>query len=201
MGFSRQVCWRGLPFPAPGVFPTEGWTRVSPCIAGRCFTAWAMFWIHQSWQWLHDKNRVFTLISQMKSKANWDRAEGKQCVCGGAGPGPKSPGAGVRSHSYFNMASCRWYLWTTKRASRRMSFSKPNVSYFSINPVKHLSDCCWSRHLTTLYAILSFFPSVLIETDGLVLKYDISTWNGEWFFSLLHTVPLESDWEAVFSSF
>ena len=31
---------------------------------------------------------------------------------------------------------------TTKRASRRMSFSKPNVSYFSINPVKHLSDCC-----------------------------------------------------------
>ena len=25
MGFSRQEYWSGLPFPSPGVFPTQGW--------------------------------------------------------------------------------------------------------------------------------------------------------------------------------
>ena len=26
MGFSRQEYWSGLPFPPPGIFPTQGWT-------------------------------------------------------------------------------------------------------------------------------------------------------------------------------
>ena len=29
MGFSRQEYWSGLPFPSPGVFPTQGW---NPCL-------------------------------------------------------------------------------------------------------------------------------------------------------------------------
>lgn len=37
--------------------------------------------------------------------------------------------------------------------------------------------------------------------DVCVLKYYISTWDGEWFSSLLHILQLESDLEAVFSSF
>ena len=38
MGFSRQECWSGLPFPPSGEssWPRD-WSRVSP-IAGRCFT-------------------------------------------------------------------------------------------------------------------------------------------------------------------
>ena len=29
MGFSRQECWSGLPFPSPGIFPTQGSTPIS----------------------------------------------------------------------------------------------------------------------------------------------------------------------------
>ena len=40
MGFSRQEYWSGLPFPSPGIFPTQGSIPVSH-IVGRCFTIWA----------------------------------------------------------------------------------------------------------------------------------------------------------------
>ena len=30
MGFSRQGCWSGLPFPSPGIFPTQGWNPGLP---------------------------------------------------------------------------------------------------------------------------------------------------------------------------
>ena len=41
MGFSQRQCWSGLPFPPPGIFPTQGSTRVScgTCIADRFFSA------------------------------------------------------------------------------------------------------------------------------------------------------------------
>ena len=38
MGFSRQECWSGLPFPPPGDLPDPGIEPRSPCIAGRRFT-------------------------------------------------------------------------------------------------------------------------------------------------------------------
>ena len=40
MKFSRQNYWDGLPFPAPGIFPTRGLTPppTSPALAGRFFT-------------------------------------------------------------------------------------------------------------------------------------------------------------------
>ena len=40
MGSSRQESWRGLPFPPPGIFPTQGSTPcfVSPALAGGFFT-------------------------------------------------------------------------------------------------------------------------------------------------------------------
>ena len=37
VGFSRQEHWSGLPFPSPGVFPTQGLSPVS-CTGGRFFT-------------------------------------------------------------------------------------------------------------------------------------------------------------------
>ena len=41
MGFSRQECWSGLPFPSPRDLPwPRDWTRVSR-IVGRPFTVWA----------------------------------------------------------------------------------------------------------------------------------------------------------------
>ena len=41
MGFSRQECWSGLPFPLPGDLPTPGikcMSPASPALAGRFFT-------------------------------------------------------------------------------------------------------------------------------------------------------------------
>ena len=41
LGFSRQECWNGLPFPPPGDFPNSGIKSVSlrsPALAGRLFT-------------------------------------------------------------------------------------------------------------------------------------------------------------------
>ena len=40
MGFSRQECWSGLPFPSPGSSQPSNWTQISR-IAGRRFTIWA----------------------------------------------------------------------------------------------------------------------------------------------------------------
>ena len=41
MGFSRQECWSGLPFPTPGDLPDPGIkpaTLVSPALEGKFFT-------------------------------------------------------------------------------------------------------------------------------------------------------------------
>ena len=38
MGFSRQECWSGLPFPPPGDLPDPGIEPASPALAGRFFT-------------------------------------------------------------------------------------------------------------------------------------------------------------------
>ena len=37
-GILRQEYWRGLPFPSPEIFPTQGLNLHLPCIAGRFFT-------------------------------------------------------------------------------------------------------------------------------------------------------------------
>ena len=45
MGFSRQIYWSGLPFPAPGDLPHPGIEPISlvpPSVAGRFFTCWAI---------------------------------------------------------------------------------------------------------------------------------------------------------------
>ena len=39
MGFSRQECWGGLPFPSPGGLPDPGIKPMSPALASRFFTA------------------------------------------------------------------------------------------------------------------------------------------------------------------
>ena len=47
MGFSRQEYWSGLPFPSPGIFPTQGWNpgllncsvQFSP-VTQSCLTLW-----------------------------------------------------------------------------------------------------------------------------------------------------------------
>ena len=38
MGFSRQECWSGLPFPSPGDLPEPGVEPASSALAGRFFT-------------------------------------------------------------------------------------------------------------------------------------------------------------------
>ena len=38
MGFSRQACWSGLPFPSPGDLPDPGIKPTSPALAGRLLT-------------------------------------------------------------------------------------------------------------------------------------------------------------------
>ena len=38
MGFLRQECWSGLPFPSPGYLPNPRIEPVSPALAGRFFT-------------------------------------------------------------------------------------------------------------------------------------------------------------------
>ena len=38
MGFSRQECWSGLPFPSPGDLPDPRIEPMSPALAGRFFT-------------------------------------------------------------------------------------------------------------------------------------------------------------------
>ena len=38
MGFSRQVCWSGLPFSSPGDIPDPGIEPTPPVLAGRFFT-------------------------------------------------------------------------------------------------------------------------------------------------------------------
>ena len=38
MGFSRQECWSGLPFPTLGDFPGPGTEPTSPALAGRFST-------------------------------------------------------------------------------------------------------------------------------------------------------------------
>ena len=40
MGFSRQECWSGLPFPSPGDLPNPGIEPWVSCIAGEFFTIW-----------------------------------------------------------------------------------------------------------------------------------------------------------------
>ena len=43
MGFPRQECWSGLPFPPPGDLPDLGMeptSLASPALAGGLFTAW-----------------------------------------------------------------------------------------------------------------------------------------------------------------
>ena len=37
MGFSRQECWSGLPFPSPGGLPDPGIKPASPALAGGFF--------------------------------------------------------------------------------------------------------------------------------------------------------------------
>ena len=39
MGFPRQECWSGLPFPSPGNLPDPGTEPMSPALADRFFTA------------------------------------------------------------------------------------------------------------------------------------------------------------------
>ena len=39
MGFPRQECWSGLPFPSPGDLPNPGIQPVSLALAGGFFTA------------------------------------------------------------------------------------------------------------------------------------------------------------------
>jgi len=38
MGFPRQGCWSGLPFPSPGDLPDPGIKPMSPALAGGFFT-------------------------------------------------------------------------------------------------------------------------------------------------------------------
>ena len=38
MGFSRQECWSGLPFPSPGDLPDPGIEPASPALEGGFFT-------------------------------------------------------------------------------------------------------------------------------------------------------------------
>jgi len=38
VGFSRQECWNGIPFPSPGDLPDPGIKPMSPALAGRFFT-------------------------------------------------------------------------------------------------------------------------------------------------------------------
>ena len=38
MGFARQECWSGLPFPSPGDLPNPGIKPASPELAGISFT-------------------------------------------------------------------------------------------------------------------------------------------------------------------
>ena len=38
MGFSRQECWSGLPFPSPGDLPTPEIEPTSPALPGKFFT-------------------------------------------------------------------------------------------------------------------------------------------------------------------
>jgi len=37
MGFRRQECWNGLPFPSPGNLADAGIEPVSPALVGRFF--------------------------------------------------------------------------------------------------------------------------------------------------------------------
>ena len=41
MGFSRQECWSGLPFPSPGDLPDPGIERRFPALQADAFTVWA----------------------------------------------------------------------------------------------------------------------------------------------------------------
>ena len=38
LGFARQECWSGLPFPFPGDLSDPGIEPMSPALAGRFFT-------------------------------------------------------------------------------------------------------------------------------------------------------------------
>ena len=38
MGFPKQECWSGLPFPSPGDLPNPGIEPPSPALAGKFFT-------------------------------------------------------------------------------------------------------------------------------------------------------------------
>ena len=55
LGFSRQECWSGLPFPSPGGLPHAGVEPASPALAGRCFTA-------------HSLSGPFIFLSSLKTK-------------------------------------------------------------------------------------------------------------------------------------
>ena len=46
VGFSRQEYWSGLPFPSPGIFPTQGWNLLSPALAGGFFNTRATWEAH-----------------------------------------------------------------------------------------------------------------------------------------------------------
>ena len=42
MGFSRQECWSGLPFPPPKYLPTPGIEPVSPTLQWTAETSWKL---------------------------------------------------------------------------------------------------------------------------------------------------------------
>ena len=88
MGFSRQKCWSGLPFPAPGDLPDLGIEPESPALAGRFFTA-------------EPSGKTFGILSNNKvATSSWIKAltlELCEDLCGSEIPA-------VILH-------CHWSLW------------------------------------------------------------------------------------------
>ena len=48
MGFPRQECWSGLPFPSPEDLPDSGTEPASSALAGRFFTTELLGTPHES---------------------------------------------------------------------------------------------------------------------------------------------------------
>ena len=59
MGFARQECWSGLPFPSPGDLPNPGIKPASPELAGRIFTT------SSTWEALQDCLLLFYLSAPL----------------------------------------------------------------------------------------------------------------------------------------
>ena len=60
VGFSRQECWNGLPFPSPGDLPDPGIEPRSPALQADAFTVWAT----------REALRINTTNSKKNSKIN-----------------------------------------------------------------------------------------------------------------------------------